>query len=66
MSGARTCAQPRPAGDGEQRPLVHRSRCSPRLMPGVRLQFILNLKTNKGSGIIIRLALLVREGSVKP
>ena len=38
MSGARPCAQQGHAGDGEQRPLVPRSRCSPRLMPSVRLQ----------------------------
>jgi hypothetical protein len=38
MSGTRTCAQQGHAGDGEQRPLVPRSRCSPRLMPGVRRQ----------------------------
>ncbi len=37
MSGTRTCAQQGHAGDGEQRPLVPRSRCPPRLMPGVRL-----------------------------
>jgi hypothetical protein len=35
MSGTRTCAQQGHPGDGEQRPLVPRSRCSPRLMPGV-------------------------------
>jgi hypothetical protein len=32
-----TAAQQRHAGDGCQRPLVPRSRCPPRLMPGVRL-----------------------------
>jgi hypothetical protein len=30
-------AEPRRAGDGCQRPLVPRSRCLPRLTPGVRL-----------------------------
>ena len=37
MSGAPTCAQQGHAGDGEQRPLVPRSRSSPRLTPSVRL-----------------------------
>jgi hypothetical protein len=38
-SGTRACAQQGPAGDGEQRPLVPRSRFSPRLRPSVmRLQ----------------------------
>ena len=32
----RACAEQGHAGDCKQRPLVPRSRCSPRLMPGVR------------------------------
>src|SRR5262249_28693389 len=49
-SGTRTCAQQGPAGDGEQRPLVPRSRCSPRLKRSVRHLWPYSISTTQGEG----------------